>query len=182
MKKIYLLFFLFLAAINFNLILKPLSIVVGGTQGLALMINKNTHISNSLIILVINIIMLLISYFKLNKEVFKSIILSSFFYPFFIKITSCLTIYINKYVLIVISGLLSGISGGFILKLGYSTGGINVLVILFKKYLNIKESISNFIINLIIILLGSYYFGIINTLYALIIIIINSIVVHIIVK
>ena len=179
MKKIYLLFFLFIAALNFSVILKPLNIVVGGTQGLALIINHNINIPNYLIILIINIIMFIISYFFLNKDITKSIIIASFIYPLFIKITSSIYLNTNIWILVIISGIISGISGGFILKLGYSSGGINILIILLKKYLNIKESISNLIINLTIILIGSYYLG--NSLYAIIIIIINSIIMHFIV-
>ena len=39
MKYFLLLLALFIAALNFNLILKPLHLVTGGTQGLAIILN-----------------------------------------------------------------------------------------------------------------------------------------------
>ena len=55
-KKYFLLvLMLLLASLNFNLILKRLSIVTGGTQGLALIISNVLNIETSIIILIINV-------------------------------------------------------------------------------------------------------------------------------
>ena len=58
-KYILLTLSLFFAAINFNLFLKPLNLVTGGTQGLVIIINKFLDIKPSILILIINIISLI---------------------------------------------------------------------------------------------------------------------------
>lgn len=181
-KYIYLLLTLLGAAINFNLILKPLNLVAGGTQGLAIIINHIFKISPALIILLINIIMLVVSYLKLPKSTTYGIIISTFLYPLFIKLTCLIpTVKItNTYIIIpvIIAGIICGLTGGYIYKLGFSSGGINVVAILFKKYFKIKISITNFFINVIIILLGSIRFGFIKGIYSIVIIIINSLIIN----
>ena len=67
-KYLLLLIILLIAAINFNLFLKPLKLVTGGTQGLSIIINSFTNVSNSLIILIINIIMLILSFIFYTKH------------------------------------------------------------------------------------------------------------------
>ena len=185
MKDVFkLLLFLLLSAFNFNLVLKPLQIVVGGTQGLALIINAVSTYSPSLIVLVINLLMFIICLLLLNKKVTTSIIISTFIYPFLIKLTSFLNSLVirESFWLVVLSGILSGITLGFTLKLNYSTGGLNIIVLVLKKYFNIKESLSNFIINSLIIILGMKLFGFHKAMIGILIIIINSITVNIILK
>ena len=52
-KYLFLFLWLFIAALNFNLILKQLNLVTGGTQGLTLLIKHIIDIRPSIIILVI---------------------------------------------------------------------------------------------------------------------------------
>lgn len=184
MKKYFLLLLnLFVAALNFNIILKSLHLVVGGTQGLSIIISQITKQDTSLIILIINIIMFLLSLTLLEKKVTLSIIISSFIYPLFVKITSFINFDLNydyKLIYVLLSGIICGITCGFIYKLGFSTGGVSVLPLILKKYLNIKIFITTFIMNLIIILVGVYYFGIEKEIYGLVVIILNSLLIKII--
>ena len=177
----YLLLMLFIASINFNLFLKPLNLVVGGTQGLSLIIHHFIPISFSIIILIINIIMFILSLLFLNKKITISLVISTFIYPLFIKLTSNIDfININIILIIIIVGIISGITNGIIYKLGFSSGGISILSPLINKYTNIKIGTINFIINFLIMLLNLLIFGINNLIYSLIIILINSTTINII--
>ena len=187
MKKYsILLISLLFASLNFNLFLKPLNLVTGGTQGLAIIINYFIDFKPSTIILFINIISLTISYIFLRKETTTSAIISTFSYPLFIRITSLIpTIsFIKNHILItsITAGVICGLTGGIIYKMNFSSGGITVFNLLLKKHFNIKVSISNFLINGTIIIIGYFFFGIKKTIYSLIVIITSSILIHIIQK
>ena len=52
-KYLLLLFYLFIASLNLNLLLKPLNLITGGTQGLALTINYLTKINLSTLVFII---------------------------------------------------------------------------------------------------------------------------------
>lgn len=181
-KYLLLLFYLLLASLNLTFILKPLNLVTGGTQGLALILSYITNLSPSLLILIINIITIIISFFFLTKDHTKSALISTFIYPLFIKLTSYipnLTIN-NNFFIVIISGLIYGFTSGMIYKLGFSSGGITIINLLINKYLNIKLSVINFITNFIIILLGYILFGLNKSLSSLLLIIIGSIVINLI--
>lgn len=177
---------LLFAALNFNIILKNLNLVTGGTQGIAIIIEKITNLNTSKIIFIINITSLIISLIFLKKETTTSTIISTFAYPIFVKITSyipTLTI-IRKYKFIssIIAGIICGTTGGLIYKMNFSSGGLTIINLLLKKYLKIKVSKSNFIINTLIIIIGTIYIGINKLIYSLIVVTISSITIHSIMK
>lgn len=177
---------LLFAALNFNIILKNLNLVTGGTQGIAIIIEKITNLNTSKIIFIINITSLIISLIFLKKETTTSTIISTFAYPIFVKITSyipTLTI-IRKYKFIssIIAGIICGTTGGLIYKMNFSSGGLTIINLLLKKYLKIKVSKSNFIINTLIIIIGTIYIGISKLIYSLIVVTISSITIHSIMK
>ena len=177
----YLIILLFIAALNFNLFIKPYNLVCGGTNGLSIIINKITYIDYSIIILFINIIMFFLSIIFFNKKMTLSLIISTIFYPIFIRITSSTTIIIPSiFISVILTGIISGITGGFIYKLGFSSVGINLLGPLIAKYINKSIGTINIIINLIITILNLIFFGLNNFLFSLIIIYINGITINII--
>ena len=187
MKKYLLLIIcLLFAAINFNLFLKTLNLVTGGTQGLAIVIKYIIKLKPSLIILIINVISLIISFILLKKETTTSAIISTFAYPLLVKITSFIPelSFIKKHILIssLIAGTICGTTGGIIYKMNFSSGGITIINLLLKKYFKIKVSISNFIINSLIIIVGAFFFGIIKMIYSIIVISISSLIINIIMK
>jgi len=181
-KYLLLLIVLFIASLNFNIILKELNLVTGGTQGLAIIFNHLFNLSPSLVIFIINLLMLIISYFTLEKETTYGTIISTFIYPLFVKLTSNINSLNldNNYLifLVILTGIICGITGGLIYKLGFSSGGINVVALVIKKYFNINIAITNFVLNTIIILLGCFYFGIIKGLYSILVVLINSYIIN----
>lgn len=185
-KYFFLLILLFIASLNFNIILKPLKLATGGTQGLAIIINSLIKIEPSTIIFIINIIMLIISYFLLSRETTYGTILATLIYPLMVRLTNNLISFnfINDYLIIfvILSGIICGITSGFIYKLGFSSGGLNLISLIIKKYFHINVAITNFILNTIIILLSCFSFGIKKGLLAILNILINSIIINLILR
>lgn len=180
-KYLLLLIILLIAAINFNLFLKPLKLVTGGTQGVSIIINSFTNVSNSLLILIINLLMLILSFIFLRKQTTFGTILATISYPLFVKLTSSLKFNFDYYLLnVIVTGIISGITNSLIYKLGFTAGGINVLAPIINKYKNIKVGTINLIINSLILLIGCLTFGIKNFLYAMLVVIINSLLINVI--
>lgn len=181
-KYFFLLILLFIASLNFNIILKPLKLATGGTQGLAIIINSLIKLEPSTIIFIINIIMLIISYFLLSRETTYGTILATLIYPLMVRLTNNLISFkfINDYLIIfvILSGIICGITSGFIYKLGFSSGGLNLISLIIKKYFHINVAITNFCLNVIIILLSCFSFGVKKGLLAILNILINSIIIN----
>lgn len=185
-RYFYLALVLLFAALNFNLILKPLELVTGGTQGLALLLHAVIFLKPSLLILIINVITLIISYFCLSRETTYGTIAATFLYPFFVKATSFIPvlkiIYHFEFLSAVVAGVVCGVTGGYVYLLGFSSGGVSTVNLLMNKYVKIKVALSNFLINATIILFGCFIFGIRKGLYSIIVITISSILINLILR
>ena len=180
-KYLKLLLILLIAAINFNIFLKPMKLVTGGTQGLAIIIHELIKMPHSTIVLIINLLMLILSYIFLKKETTLGTVIATISYPLFIKLTSFFNLNISTNLLnIIITGIISGLTNGYIYKLGFTAGGINTIAPIINKYKNIKIGTINLIINIVILLIGCLQFGIKKLLYAIVVIIINSILINLV--
>ena len=64
--------------------------------------------------------------------------------------------------MVLLAGILSGVANGLMYKSGYSNGGFPIVSqILYEKH-NISISKSSLVINVTIVLIGAYFFGITN--------------------
>ena len=180
-KYLKLLLILLIAAINFNIFLKPMKLVTGGTQGLAIIIHELIKMPHSTIVLIINLLMLILSYIFLKKETTLGTVVATISYPLFIKLTSFFNLNISTNLLnVILTGIISGLTNGYIYKLGFTAGGINTIAPIINKYKNIKIGTINLIINIVILLIGCLQFGIKKLLYAIVVIIINSILINLV--
>lgn len=180
-RIIIMLLSIFLLAINYNLFLLHNDLVIGGTSGLATIVSKFMTIKPATFIFVFNILFILISFIFLGPKKTGMTIIGSILYPVFVSLTSNFCnllaekIVLDNFLLVVLlSGLLFGISNGFIYKTGFSTGGCDIAIQIVNKYLKVPTGIASFAINFAIILLGGIVFGLNKAIYATLIIIFNS--------
>ena len=138
------------------------------------------------LILIINVITLIISYFCLPKETTYGTIAATFLYPFFVKVTSFLPdfpiIYHYEFLFSIVAGIVCGVTGGYVYLLGFSSGGVSTVNLLMNKYVKIRVALSNFIINATIILFGCFLFGIKKGIYSIVVITISSILINLILR
>ncbi len=176
---------LFISAIYFNMFQLPNKIVTGGLGGISIIINYYFNIEPSKIILIISLIILILGFFLLGKIKTTGAIIATFIYPTFIDITANINDYvkINIHNLLVVSiliGILSGLSTGIVYKIGFSNGGLSIVSELISKYLKISIGLSSFIVNIIIVLLGSISIGLNILIYATIILMIHGFIINIV--
>lgn len=180
--KKYVLFILvlFITALNYNLLLMPFKIVAGGSSGLALIISNLFNIKASTFILFFQLLVLLISYFVVGFRKSSSALIASIIYPFFVEITSPLANHLvisSEHIIVVsvLSGVINGITTGYLCKLGLSQGGIILVAQMIHEKFKLSVSKVNTFINIIIVLAGGFYFGITTLLCAIILIYISEI-------
>lgn len=170
-----------LSAIVYNLFLLPLSLVTGGTGGIATITHYLYDIDPALMILILSLACCIISFMYLGVERTTGTLLASFLYPLMVKMTSNIStqfmIDTSDVLLVVLfAGVLSGVANGLMYKSGYSNGGFPVISqVLYEKF-QISIAKSSMIINVIIVLIGAFFFGTTNALYAIIYLYINNIV------
>lgn len=172
---------LFLAAISFNLFLSPLKIVTGGSNGISILFQEMLNVSPSIIIFSFSIITLIIGFLVLGNSKTIGAVFSSFLYPVFVDITSDIgsLIKIDTSDLLITSifaGIILGVTSGYIYKVKLSQGGVILISESIARTFKTSISRINFTINAFIVLIGCFVFGIINSLYAIIILFISNVV------
>ena len=170
---------LLLISISYNLFLEPNHLVPGGVTGIAIIINNYIAINSSLIILICNLVLLLVSLILLGKEKTLATILGALLLPLFINLTSNITdlFYINTSELVlssVFGGLLFGFGAGLIFKAGFTAGGTDIVNQIVSKYLKISIGTSMLLTDGMIVLLSSIVFGLTHLMYSIIVIYIIS--------
>lgn len=177
---------LIISALCFNLLLSPINLVAGGTNGLAIVLEQIFGISSNDLITIIYIMMFLLSFLFLGKDSFVGLLYASIMYPLLVNLTSGISSvivinYNDPFLIAIFAGILSGISGGLTYKNDFAASGIGVIAPIMHKYLKLSISGVNFVINTIIVLFGGYYFGIDMILYAIILLYLNSYICNIII-
>ena len=180
-RYVILILCLFVSAIVFNLLMLPTNLVTGGANGIAILLHNLFDFSPAIVILVVSLSLLILSFIFLGTEKTIGSIVATIVYPIFVDITAPLVVRyhvdVNEILLLsVIIGILSGITNGFVYRVGFSNGGLNILNQILYRYFHISYGKSSFVINGIIVFLGGVYFGFNMVMYAIIVLYINSII------
>lgn len=168
-----------LVAIAYNLFLASNDIVSGGIGGIAIILNELIGISNSLVMLIFNIFLLILSYFLLGKDKTKATILGSLLLPLFIELTSHINIWLELdtsqlLVSSVFGGVMYGFGLGMIFKAGFTTGGTDIVNQILSKYAKMSIGKSMLLCDGTIVLLSGLVFGATHVMYAIIVLYIIS--------
>lgn len=172
---------LILSALVYNLFLLPLSIVSGGTSSIGTIVYYLYNIDPAITIFIISGLCSILGFMYLGKERTMGTILACIAYPIVVEITSKLVGQISidttdTLLIVLFAAVLGGIANGLMYKSGYSSGGLpTISQILYEKF-RISVAKSSFVMNLIIVLIGAYFFGLTNALYAVIYLYIYSII------
>lgn len=180
-RSILIIISILISAVVYNLFLLPLSLVTGGTSGIATITHYLYDMDPAFIILVLSLACCIFSFMYLGKERTAGTLLATILYPIMVKVTADLS---TKLVLdtsdillvVLFAGVLNGVANGLMYKSGYSNGGLPIISqILYEKY-QISIAKTSMIMNIIIVCIGGLFFGTTNVLYAIIYLYINNIV------
>lgn len=163
---------LFLYALAYNLFLKPNNIVAGDVDGIANifkgMINPN------LLITILCITLLIISFPLLGVKTSIGSVIGTILFPIFVTLTSDISKYIiidtNDLLLIsIVAGVIRGTGYGLTFKMGFTTGGTDILNQIVAKYFHTSIGTAMLIVDGSIVVAGGFIYGFSSMLYALII-------------
>ena len=170
----------FIFAASYNLFFMKNNIVYGGTSGISI-ITRNI-INPSIMILILNVLFLILSYFLLGKRKTIDSIVGSLLFPVFVILTTNIDQYIkisndNLLLIAIIGGVIVGFASGIIFKSGFTTGGTDILNQIVAKYFKVSIGTSMLFTDGIIVLIGGFFFGWTRVLYAMIVLYIINIMV-----
>ena len=162
----------FFVALIYNVFFVPNNLVIGGVGGLAIVIKKVFGLNTSVFIAIMTVFLLILSYVTMGKEETKKNILGATTY----SVLTALTEPISKYIIIkfdsylftiLIAIIVYSIPLGIIYKVGYSTGGGDIINKIICKFRKTSIGQASAYMNIIIIFTASFVFGLPKTIYAL---------------
>lgn len=175
--SIYILLGSILLAFGITVILKPNSLITGGTTGFAIVLEKITGIDFTLLYYALSILILLVTWLVLGKAEARKILVLSVTFPTILVIFSKLfpgdAFNLTKgdmFLSSIYYGILAGLGVGLYLKRGYSGGGTDTIAKMLHRKLFPFISISQILfgLDLVVITLSIYVFDIRTALYAII--------------
>jgi len=167
-------------SIAINLFVIPNKLLGGGLSGIGLILQYIFNFPMGITILILNIPLLLLSIFKINKRFTAFTVLGTISLSIFLILTAPLNNVLlpveESYRLLycIYGGVLSGIGLGIVISNEGSTGGMDIVAIYAKKKYGIEVSIVSFTTNFLIVAVGSVLFDFKVGLYTLISMYISS--------
>lgn len=175
----------FSLAIGTSLFILPFNIVNGGISGIAIVLQEIFEFNESIVIFIASWSLFFIGLFVLGKKFAIKTLLSTILYPIFVSILTSVDFLTNAAaevtdpLLAALTGaILTGFGLGIAYRAGTSTGGIDVINLMLKKYFNIKLSVSTFVVDTIIIVFGLISLSLEIALYGILCVLVTSYIVE----
>lgn len=170
---------LFLYAFAYNLFLKTNNLVTGDVDGIAT-IFKST-INPNLLIAILCILLLIISFPLLGVKTSMGSVIGTILFPIFVILTSNVADIIkidssDLFLIAIVAGVIRGIGYGLTFKMGFTTGGTDILNQIVAKYFKMSVGNAMIIVDGSIVVIGGFVYGWTNMLYALIVLYILSVI------
>lgn len=167
----------FMVAFAFNVFFLQYDIVCTGVTGISIILKD--LIKPSELILLVNVILLVISYFALGKEKTTNSIIGSLMLPIFINLTKSLVPLIDLgdleiTVIVIIGAVLTGFGNGLVFKNGFTTGGTDIINQIVSKYTKISVGTSMLMVDGLVVLSSKFVYGWQTVLYGFVILYIIS--------
>lgn len=122
----------------------PHGIIMGGATGIGILLNRFLKTDVAGIVLVLNLLALVLGYFVLGKKFVLTTIASSLLYPILLgvmqRIPSITSLTGNTMLGALFGGGLIGIALGMVIRVGASTGGMDVVNLVLHKWFHLPVS------------------------------------------
>ncbi len=131
----------------------PNGLCVAGVTGIGLLLYRLLGIPVSVTVLVFNLLMLLLGLFFLGRRFFLSSLLSSLLYPvLLLLLTSVPVPAVDSFTAVLMTGLLLGAGIGLVIRVGASTGGMDIPELMLARYTRLSLSASVLLLDAAVLL------------------------------
>ena len=160
----------------------PNGLILGGSTGLALSIQHFLGIDITITVAIINIVTFLAGLFILGKKFAATTLISTFIFPIFLNyfkdIERFKNITSDLLLASIFTALLVGTGVGIVLRVGASTGGLDIPAIILNKKKGIPIAVVLYAIDISILLSQMIFSNTEQILYGIIIVLITTMVIN----
>lgn len=184
-KLLTLFFVLFgntLYALGVTCFILPSGMITGGTAGLALSFNHYLNVPIPIFILCLNVLTFTMGAIVLGKKFAMTTLVSTFYFPVilevFSRIPSLSQVTDDKMLCTICGGICVGLSIGIVIRVGASTGGIDIPPLILHKKFGIPVSFSLYAIDCTILLLQMLFSDPESIIYGILLVMIYSVILN----
>ena len=133
----------------------PHGIIMGGTNGIAIVVGKFFDIDVSLFVFILNAVLLLLGLLLIGKKLFFTSIASTILYPVFLALFQripCIgKLTDNTLLAALFAGVLMGLSLGLVMRVGSSTGGMDIANLILSKWTHKSVAVFVYLTDIIVV-------------------------------
>lgn len=134
----------------------PHDIIMGGTTGIGIVLNRLIPgLDVSLLILILNLLLLVLGLVVLGKKFFLTTVASSVLYPvmlgFFQRIPGIESLTADPVLAAIFAGVLMGVALGLVMRVGSSTGGMDILNLVMAHWLHLPVALFVYLGDIVIV-------------------------------
>ena len=170
--------FLYAAGVVFFIL--PSGLITGGTTGIAISVNHFTGLPVSYFVFGFNLCMFLLGFLFLGKNFALTTLVSTFCYPFALELLQKLIgefkLTDDIFLCTLFGGMCIGASIALVIRVGASTGGMDIPPLILNKYMRIPISLSLYAADCFILTLQTAFSNIEKILYGIVLVLVYTIV------
>lgn len=156
----------------------PTGIIMGGATGIGIAVNRFTGLDISLTVAILNLVLFVAGAFFLGKKFALTTIVSTLVYPMFLSFFSVnpwiCNLTENQMLAAIYAGLTIGLGIGLVIRLGASTGGMDIPPLILNKKAGISVAVSMYVFDFAVLLLQVFTSTSEQVLYGILVVILSS--------
>ncbi|MBR1762433.1 MAG: YitT family protein [Eubacterium sp.] len=133
----------------------PHNIIMGGTTGIALVVSKFFPVDTALVVFVLNTFLLILGLIIIGRKLFLTSVASTFLYPAFLSLMQRIPgidkLTDDTLLASLFAGVLMGLSLGLVMRVGSSTGGMDIANLILAKITHKSVAIYVYITDIIVV-------------------------------
>lgn len=167
-----------LIGISINMFLAPHDIAAGGVSGIGILVEQAFGIDRATTVFVLNGLMLILTFFFLGKPVFVRTVIGSILLPISLAVVPEIMVTSDRLLSVIFGSAIFALGVAILYKIGASSGGTTIPPLIFKKYFGISTSIGLLVTDSVIVIFNIFVFGFEEFLFAILSLVITSIVMN----
>lgn len=160
----------------------PNNFLVGGTTGIARSVDYFFHLEMPVTVAMINVVMFFVGFFLLGKEFAFTTIVSTLVFPLclnrFLQIEMLANLTDDRLLSALAGGCLTGLGLGIVMRLGGSTGGMDIPPLVLNKKLRIPVAGAMYCMDVLILLSQAVFSNTEEILYGIVSVLLTSMVLN----
>ena len=142
----------------------PKSLLLGGTSGISVILERFLPFSPGMILMAINFILIVLAFIILGKEMAAKTLVGSVLTTLFVGLFEKLLAFenpliANEYLSAIIGAGIIAVASGVMFYVDSSSGGTDIIALIVKKYSNIKIGRALLITDVLIVIAGGVLSG-----------------------